>query len=249
MKRIFAFAILTFCVLAFPVGAQSVLPAKGVKKIALTFDACMTTSMLKQLNAGVYKSLYNEAIITFLKQEKIAATFFITGLWAEKYPQAVREIAHEPFFEIGNHSYSHKAFVEDCFSLPFLSENEKMADLLKSQEVLTRLTGKKPKLFRFPGGCKTASDQDLVHTLGLKVIGWNFASGDAFNGNTDAIVQNVLSKAKDGVIVVFHLAGEKYAPRSEEALKRIVPELRKSGFDFVTISDLTSYNPAKIKSL
>ncbi len=218
------------------------LPSERPKKIALTFDACMTTGMLKRIESGTDPALYNAAIVDFLRSEKIAATFFITGLWAEKYPNVVKELAAEPLFEIGNHSFSHRGFVDNCFSLPNLPENEKESDIRKSQEILLRLTGKKTTLFRFPGGCFSQSDQGLVKNYGLTVVGWSFASGDAFNPNTNAIVENVLEKARSGAIVVFHLSGGRYAPKSAEVLKAIVPELKKRGFEFVTVTALLKMN-------
>jgi len=198
----------------------------------------MTSGMIKRLETGKDQPLYNHEIITYLQKEKIPATIFITGLWAEKYPDAVKEIAADPLFEIGNHSFSHKAFVTDCYSLPTLAEKDKEADLRRSQEILTRLTGKVPRLFRFPGGCYLPEDLKLVERFGLKMVGWTFPSGDAFNGNTEAIIQNVLAKAKPGAIVVFHLSGGRYAPKSAEVIKMIVPELKKRGFEFVTVSNL-----------
>ncbi len=238
MKKILVIVIFLLLNQTFSVGAPPVTPNEKSKKIALTFDACMTSGMLKRIASGADQQLYNAAIVEFLKQEKIQATIFITGLWAEKYPDIVRELAANPLFEIGNHSFSHRAFADSCYSLPALPQNEKVKDLEKSQDILTRLSGKTPSLFRFPGGCASAADQLLVRNKGLRVIRWSFASGDAFNSNTEAIVQNVLSRARPGSIVVFHISGGRYAPKSAEALKNIVPELRKRGFEFVKVSAL-----------
>jgi len=241
MKSILAIVVLSVFIRTFSFGAQPVMPNDKSKKIALTFDACMTTGMLKRIASGSDQQLYNTEIVEFLKQEKIQATIFIAGLWAEKYPEVVKALAADPLFEIGNHSYSHRAFTDSCFSLPVLPQNEKERDLRMSQEILTRLTGKTPVFFRFPGGCANAADHLLVRKMGLRVVRWNFASGDAFNSNTEAIVQNVLNLARSGSIVVFHLLGGRYAPKSAEALRIIVPELRKRGFEFVKISALPQY--------
>ena len=238
MKKIFAFVILSSCYWITLVHGQTLSHGEASKKIALTFDACMTNGMLKKVENGSGKALFNEAIIEYLHQEKIPATIFITGIWAEKYPDAVKEIARDTLFEIGNHSYSHRGFVQNCYSLSALSENEKQTDLQKSQEILTKLTGRKPKFFRFPGGCFNPADLTLVKNWGLQTVGWTFPSGDAFNSNTDAIVRNVLQKAKPGAIVVFHLSGGRYAPKTAEVIKSIVPELRKRGFKFVKVSGI-----------
>lgn len=238
MKKIITLLLLSLFYGAGSLRAQALPRAATPKKIALTFDACMTNGMLKRIETGSDKTLYNAAIIEYLHLEKTPATIFITGLWAEKYQDAVKEIAKDPLFEIGNHSYSHRGFVENCYSLPVLPDNGKQEDILKTQDLLLKLTGRKPKLFRFPGGCFNTTDLTLVEKLGLKTVGWTFASGDAFNNNTDAIIQNVLQRAKPGAIVVFHLLGGRYAPKTAEVIKSVVPELRKRGFEFVTVSDL-----------
>lgn len=106
--------------------------------------------------------------------------------------------------------------------------------------VLIQLTGKKPKLILFPGGCYHAADQALVNHLGLKVVGRTFTSGDAFNSGTDAIIKNVLTKAKSGAIVVFHLMGGRHAPKTPEVIKIIIPALRQKGYNFVMVSNCIS---------
>ncbi len=242
MKKYFILLLLTLVYPTFSVPAQSLSKIGKPKIIAITFDACMTNGMLKKLEAGAEKDLFNSGIISFLRQEKIPATIFISGLWAEKYPEAVKEIGSDPLFEIGNHSYSHRAFTADCYALPTIPDKDKQADILKTQEIITHLTGKKPGLFRFPGGCNNQEDQNLIKKLGLKVVGWTFPSGDAFNSNTDAIVENVLHQARPGAIVVFHLDGGRYAPKTLEAIRSIIPALRKQGYQFVTVSGLTK-NP------
>ena len=234
------FPILFFLVFIGTLSASGqVLPTAGKpRKIALTFDACMTRGMLHRVEIGEDKLLINSAVISYLQQEKVPATIFITGLWAEKYPGITRNISSDTLFEIGNHSYGHRGFTDKCYTLPTLPVSEKVADIIKSQDVLTGLTGKRPKLFRFPGGCYTASDVSLVKNLGLRVVGWTFPSGDAFNGNTDAIIQNVLSRVRPNAIVVFHITEGHYAPVTAKALKVIIPALRKQGYEFSRVSDL-----------
>jgi hypothetical protein len=85
MKKILVIVILLLTYRTFSVGASTSFPNETSKKIALTFDACMTTGMLKRIASGADQQLYNAEIAEFLKQEKIQATIFITGLWAENY--------------------------------------------------------------------------------------------------------------------------------------------------------------------
>ncbi len=246
MKKI-VLSIIAFSALALPSLAssqtephlqiQDSLPAKTVK-IALTFDADMTDGMLARLKSGQEKSLYNKEIIEILCQEKAPATFFITGLWAQAYPEAVKDIASDSLFEIGNHSYDHRGFTSGCYGLGTIKNKDKAGDIEKAQAILTELTGSTPRFFRFPGGCHGQADLEIAKKIGLTVIGWDLASGDAFNPNSAGIVKNVLNNAKDGSIIVFHLSGGRYAPKTAEALKAIIPALKAKGVKFVKISDL-----------
>jgi peptidoglycan-N-acetylglucosamine deacetylase len=242
LKKLFALLLIATFPATILVRAQPSHPNEKHKKIALTFDACMTNSMVKKLETGTEKSLCNSTLIEYLRQEKIPATIFISGLWAEKYPEVVKTLAADPLFEIANHSFIHRGFTEDCYGLTALKENEKAVDISKTQDILTRLSGKRPRLFRFPGGCYSPGDLALVKSMGLQVVGWTFASGDAFNSNTDAIIENVLTHAKPGAIVVFHLMGGRYAPGTLEAINVIVPALKKRGFEFSTVSNLCNHN-------
>ncbi len=244
MNKIPIFITTFFLIFPWLLQAQTLPPAiinhgdQGHKQIALTFDADMTNNMLAKLKKGTEKSLYNEEIVKILRQEKVSATFFLTALWAKQYPDATKDLANDSLFAIGNHSYRHQGFTTNCYGLEAIKEETKAADFVESQTTLEKLTGKKPGLFRFPGGCYASSDVKLANEAGLTVIGWDLASGDAFNPNTAAIVRNVLKNAKNGSIIVFHLSGGHYAPKTADALKMIIPELRKQGFEFKTVPEL-----------
>ena len=80
--------------------------ATSQKIVALTFDADMTPGMLRELKAGKVASWYNGKVIEALRQQQAPATLFLTGLWIETYPDATKQLAADPLFELGNHSYS-----------------------------------------------------------------------------------------------------------------------------------------------
>src|SRR2546421_11875983 len=66
--------------------------------VALTFDACAT---LDQANG------FDRAVFDILKREQIPATIFVSGRWLEFHRDEARELAAQPWIELGNHSYSH----------------------------------------------------------------------------------------------------------------------------------------------
>ncbi len=209
------------------------------KMVALTFDACMTYGMEKKLQDGRSKSYFNKPVIDELIKEQVPATLFLTGLWAKNYPETTKSLAQNPLFEIGNHSYSHPAFTSGCFGLPYIKSSDKDQEFRLSQEILTKLTDKKPALFRFPGGCFGKDDLELAKKYNLKIIGWNLASGDAFNTNAKSIIKRVENGIKPGSIIVMHMNGDIDAPVTAEALPEIISYLRSNGYTFVKVSDLT----------
>ena len=71
----------------------------------------------------------NPGLIAALRALKVPATVFMTGRWAEEYPDQARSIGRDPLFEVANHSYSHYAFTDDCYGLPTVSGDRMRADV------------------------------------------------------------------------------------------------------------------------
>ena len=218
---------------------------RNINKIALTFDADMTPYMLNELKSGKIKSFYNKEIVNILRTEKVPATIFIAGMWAQNYPDVTKELYNDPLFEIANHSYSHPGFTIKCFTLPPIPSWGKDQEFIKSQEAIKKITGVYPKYFRFPGGCRNQSDIDLANKHGLTVVGWDAASGDSFNNNLPAIINSVKTKTKNGSIILFHFHGNKNAPLSAPALSASIKYLKSKGFQFVKLSELLSVDNLK----
>ena len=79
------------------------------RAVTLTFDSNMTVDMLHRLDSGRVKTYANLAVLDYLETHHIRATFFLAGLWVDRYPGVTRRIASNPDFEIGSHSYLHLA--------------------------------------------------------------------------------------------------------------------------------------------
>lgn len=214
---------------------------RNLPEVAITLDADMTPGMVNNLKTGKVKSYYNKKVIDVLNKEKVKATIFLTGMWAEQYPEVSKSLADNSLFEIANHSYSHPGFTRYCFGLPRVPKWGKVAELTKSQDVITKITGVTPKFFRFPGGCYQDSDTELVDKQGLKVVDWDDASGDGFNTNLKGMVSKLKKNTKNGSILVFHLHGNRNAPYSAEVLAIIIPYLKDKGFKLVTMSEMVSH--------
>jgi peptidoglycan/xylan/chitin deacetylase (PgdA/CDA1 family) len=210
--------------------------ATASRVVALTFDLDMTAQMAAAARAGAV--WINKDALSYLEAHNIHATIFMTGMWAEVYPGLAREIATNPNFEIGDHSYSHPAFHTPCYRLDGVSRTEQARQIRLAQAAIQRTTGVLPKYFRFPGGCYDRQSLDLVHAAGLIPVQWNVNSIDAFNTYPQQIASTVLSEVKPGSIVVMHLHGRANAPATGQALRLLIPELEKRGYHFLTVSEL-----------
>jgi peptidoglycan/xylan/chitin deacetylase (PgdA/CDA1 family) len=190
-------------------------------RVALTFDACQTA----QAPAG-----YDAAIIRILTETQTAATLFLGGLWMQSHPTQTQLLANVPFFELGNHSWSHLDFAT-------IPEGRALAEITATQEIMYELVGRQPRLFRFPFG--TFSDESLriVARHGLKPIQWDVVTGDPDpNITAEDMVRAVKNNTKNGSIIIMHMNTRGW--HTAEALPTIISELDQRGFEFVTVSQL-----------
>lgn len=207
------------------------------KVIALTFDADMTYGMRNELRRGQVSSWYNSDVVTVLEHTKTPATFFLTGLWAETYPDVVKQLSTQPLFEFGNHSYSHPGFTPNCYHLPTVKATNKTLEITRAAKVLAGYPATRP-YFRFPGLCAAPGDVRLAQQLGYTVIGGSLTGTDAFNPNAKTVVSHILRRVKPGDIITLHLNGGPNAPATAIALAELIPTLTKLGYRFVTVSQL-----------
>ncbi|MFZ3473606.1 polysaccharide deacetylase family protein [Streptomyces sp. 4.24] len=206
------------------------------KTVALTFDADMTSDQGPRAADGEHFD--NPQLISTLRTLKVPSTVFMTGRWAEQYPDQAKSIGTDPNFEIANHSYSHHAFKSPCYGLPTLDGAAARADVDRAFEAF-RTAGAVNTVpyFRFPGGCYDDQALRAISTAKVTAVQWDVVSGDAFAKDPDAVAEQVLSGVKPGSVVVMHCT-RSAAPVTEEAIRKIVPELRKRGYRFVKVSEL-----------
>lgn len=208
------------------------------KVVALTFDADMTADQGPRAARGEHFD--NPQLIATLRRLKVDATVFMTGRWAEEYPDQARSIGNDPRFEIANHSYSHYAFATPCYGLPTVAAPDMASDVQRAFDAF-RDAGATHVVpyFRFPGGCYDDDALRALTPVGVTAVQWDVVSGDAFAKDPDAVADQVLDGVKPGSLVVMHCT-RSAAPVTEEAIRRIVPELRAKGYRFVKVSELMS---------
>jgi peptidoglycan/xylan/chitin deacetylase (PgdA/CDA1 family) len=215
------------------------------KVVALTFDADMTPKMLNELKQGRVTSWYNQRVISTLRLEHVPATLFLAGLWIEAYPAITHELADDPLFELGSHSYSHAGFRLPCYGLAPVPGSNEVVEVQRAVELLKKYASTSTNYFRFPGLCSDADDVRTVEAQGYIVIGGDVDGGDAFEKNAGKIVSTTLAHVRPGSIVILHLHGGPNAPETANALPDIISKLRLRGYTFVKVSDLLSLSGTK----
>lgn len=183
------------------------------KKIAISFDAA-------------WGSDYTEDLLSVLKKYNVKTTFFLVGFWVDKYPELVARIDEEGH-EIGNHSSTHPKMSQ-------LSKDKIREELSETSKKIEAITKRKVTLFRPPFGDYNNRLIETAREMGLQAIQWDVDSLDYKDYGTDAIVKRVLSRVKNGSIVLFH----NNATYTSEALPIILENLQKEGYEIVPISEL-----------
>ncbi len=193
------------------------------KKIAISFDAAWGND-----DTGT--------LIDILAQYNVPATFFVVGAWVDKYPESVKQL-HEAGHRIENHSNTHP-------HMPQLSTNQMCNELNTCNQKIASITGRTPTLFRPPYGDYDNNTLTATETTNMYCIQWSVDSLDwKDNATPDSICHRVVSKVKNGSIVLFHNDAE----HTPAALPQILKTLTEQGYEFVFIEDLIYKDNYEIK--
>jgi peptidoglycan/xylan/chitin deacetylase (PgdA/CDA1 family) len=196
--------------------------------IALTFDLC-------PVRKG---SGYDKALVDYLIEHKIPATFFMSGRWIAKHDPEVEQLLGIGFFEVGTHGEVHA-------HLPMQNTDEQRKEILGPVTLLSEHYAHEAVLFRPPFGEYNDVTVEVVRALGLRFIQWNIESGDPDPTlSADQIVARIEKRAKGGSIVVLHANGK--GKHTRQVVQRLTSEvLPRKGLTPATVSDLLSCKPSR----
>jgi len=179
---------------------------------------------------------YTSEILDILKKYNIKATFFEVGKNIEKYPKTTERIFKEGHV-IGNHTYSHS--IKKPLFHPSLED-----EISKTQEIVYKITGKSPILFRPPWLFREPFMKKSLKKYNLIMITGSFASDFEVlqpKYNYKRIANDAIKKAKPGAILIFHdgyNAEGGYREDTVKALPIVIEKLKKEGYNFVTVPQL-----------
>lgn len=187
------------------------------KQVAISFDAAW----------GADKT---EGILDILQEFGVGATFFLVGFWVDEHQELVKEIVDKGF-EVGTHSNTHPDMVK-------LSKSTMKNELESSVEKIESVTDKDVKLFRAPFGSYNNNLLDTAQEMGLKTIQWDVDSLDWKGLSASEVTNRVVSKVKNGSIILMH----NNADNVLDSLRLTLNRLKVSGFKVTSVSDLVFEN-------
>jgi len=196
-------------------------PTEG-RRVALTFDDGPASPSTEQ-------------ILGILRQRSIIATFFVCGRNAQQFPEVIRQI-HTEGHTLGNHTYSHPFLYFQC--------RRKIAEEIdRTQDLIEKLTGHQPTLFRPPYGVRWFGLYPVLRERGLQVVQWSDTGYD-WQNKADAIVAATLRHLRPGSVILLHdgltvPATGKSVDRLQtvQALPAVLDGALGAGFTFVSVRD------------
>ena len=183
------------------------------KLIALTFDDGPNLTTTARM-------------IEKLEKYGVTASFFLIGelINDETAPMVKKEFDNG--YEIGNHSLTHSFMTK-------LDAETIREEIRITTEKIEKITGKKPVFFRPP---YIDVNSTMVENIDLPFICGHGGRDWEPEVSSEERASLILDSVKDGSLVLLHdLEGNE---KTVDALDILIPELKKRGFEFVTVSEI-----------
>lgn len=205
--------------------AKRELPVYSVERedevISISFDASWGGSQTKE-------------ILDILDEYGVKATFFLVGLWVDKYPELVKEI-HDRGHEIGNHSDSHPHMSQ-------LSESQIVKELDGVSDKIEAITGVRPTLFRPPYGDYNNRVVTVSRAQNYECVQWSIDSLDWKNRGVEDLVKRATTGVKKGDIVLFHNDSQYIT----QALRAVLDAYQRQGLKLIPVGEILLKQPYSI---
>lgn len=199
-----------------PQAISSVQTSKS--QVALTFD----------LSWG---DVQIEPILKILEENKVKATFFVSGEWADRHKETIK-VMKKAGFEIESHGMTHDT-VYTAMKLPEIKK-----DLSAASYTLKKAGAGTPQFVRPPEGKINQMTIQAAKALNQQVVLWDVDPQDYTNPGYKTIVNSVMSSTNKGSIIRLHASDS--ARQTDRALPLIIKGLEEKGFSMVTLSTLVS---------
>lgn len=219
---------------------RRVKPPTGRKAVALTFDLCERANNV----AG-----YNNQILNLLRAQAAKATFFAGGKWMRSHPEQAMQLMADPRFELAGHTWTHgnlalmtREEIGIQMRLTEVQHANLRAELARRaaarglEAELARVP-ESLRLMRLPYGRSSELALNALADAGYLVIQWDVeGERDEERHSADELAKRALARVRPGSIILLH--ANAVPQKSFAILERLLPELRRRGYELVTASEL-----------
>ena len=203
-----------------------VFPAKEYQKKLPIYNVERSEKIVSISFDAAWGNEQTEKLLNVLRENNVKTTFFLVGMWVDKYPESVKRIADEGH-DIGNHSDTHP-------HLPKLNAEKIRNQIEECNNKVEKITGTRPILFRFPYGDYDNKSIEILEDLNMYPIQWNIDSLDWKDKKCDEMCKRIIPKLSPGSIILMH-NGAKYTP---DSLDTIIKNIKNEGYEIVPISQI-----------
>lgn len=206
--------------------------------VSKPMEKIMTDQKVMALTINVdWGEEYIPAILDALDKGHAQATFFVTGRWAKRNPELLKQIASRGH-QVENHGYSHPHPDQ-------LSVGANQEEIKKTESIIQGIIGRKTHFYAPPYGEKGVPGLKAADILGYQTILWTLDTVDWRPESTPEIIaQRIINPAmrfgikpkKSGAIILMH-------PKlnTVKALPVILNQLTLEGFAFQTLDTLITF--------
>lgn len=202
---------------------------RSKKQVALTFDDGPDPDFTQQ-------------VLDILREYNAKATFFCVGRLAGMYPDVVARIHREGHL-VANHSYEHS------WPMYLWPPSRVRSSIVKTGNILERITGYFPGFYRPPVGIKTPPQIFTVWRMGLRFVGWTLWAVDGGPRTlTMEKTLRLLDKTRNGDIFLLHdgklhvdgmvVKNETHGTAIAECLPVLIKGLQTRGYELVSLDKL-----------
>ena len=185
---------------------------------------------------------WTPAIADELQRLGVPGTFFMVGEHVVEHPGVVADLRSEGF-EIGNHTFSH-ADLASAGRLRDLQISLTESAIAGAAGIRARFV--RPLYSASPGAVDPEQERTYseIASEGYVIALANYDAEDWRRPGVDEIVRHATPPGDRGGVILMHDGG---GDRSQTvtAIKRLVPELRARGFEFVSLTRLLGTNAAE----
>ena len=175
-----------------------------------------------------YEAGYTSKILDTLKENKVAATFFITAHYVNTEPELVERMIKEGHI-VGNHTVNHKC-------LPEISDEEIKKEVMQLHQAIYEKFNYEMKYIRPPKGEFSERSLQTTNSLGYKNVMWSFAYQDwneKKQPSEEEAKKKIIENFHNGEIILLHGNSK----TNTNVLDSIIKEAKNMGYEFKSLDE------------